>query len=459
MAGGTFIRSQKKVRPGTYINFKSSKKTLASGGTTGVVVLPLVAHNWGPGKEFIEISNSAPDANYEKLGYSVYDNDTLGNMLFIREALKNASKVIAFIPTAGTKATATLNAKLKCDAKYGGALGNDLKVSIVANADLGNGYFNVVITLGTAVVDTIVGVQTIGDLTDDDTSKWIDFSATGEGTSSTALVVTSATALADGANGTMVNGDFTDMLDLSESIEFNTLAFPYSATTYATLCAGIKSKIRYFRESVGKRVNAVMAGYAADYEGCINVTNGVVLADGTEITQEQAVAYVAGITAASTYTQSNTYRQYIGAKSVKGPKTHDQAVAAINAGELFFTYDSAHNVVIEYDINSLTTIADGKDETYRKNRVMRVFDAFSNSIMANFPPNKYANDRTGWDVMEGIGGAILEAFAADGAITEVDLENDFIVDTELSAGDETYFNVGLKAVDSAEKLYFTVSTR
>ena len=28
-----------------------------------------------------------------------------------------------------------------------------------------------------------------------------------------------------------------------------------------------------------------------------------------------------------------------------------------------------------------------------------------------------------------------------------------------SKGDETFFNVGLQAVDSAEKLYFSVSTR
>ncbi|MDD3029763.1 MAG: phage tail sheath subtilisin-like domain-containing protein [Alphaproteobacteria bacterium] len=459
MAGGTFTKSQKKVRPGTYINFKSTKQTLASGGTTGVVILPLVAHNWGPAGEFIEISNSAPDANYEKLGYSVYDDDALGNMLLIREALKNAAKVIVFIPTAGTKATATLITKLKVDAAYGGALGNDLKVAIVANADLGVGYFNVVVTLGTSTVDTIIGAQKIGDLTADGTSKWVKFSTTGGGTAADVLTAAAATALTTGANGAMVNADFTGMLDLCESIAFNTFAFPYSATTYAALCAGIKSKIKHFREGTGKRVNAVMAKFVADYEGCINVTNGVILTDGTEITAEQAVAYVAGITAAASYTQSNTYRQYTGAQSVKDPKTHDQAVAAINAGELFFSYDDGYNVVIEYDINSLTTFADGKDESYRKNRVMRVFDAFSNSLMSNFPPNKYSNDRTGWDVMEGIGRSILDAFADDGAITDVDPENDFFVDVELSTGDQTYFNCGLKAVDSAEKLFFTVSTR
>ena len=61
--------------------------------------------------------------------------------------------------------------------------------------------------------------------------------------------------------------------------------------------------------------------------------------------------------------------------------------------------------------------------------------------------------------MEGVGRSILKQFADAGAIKNVDYDNDFLVDREKSVGDETYFNVGLEAVDSAEKLYFTVATR
>ena len=61
--------------------------------------------------------------------------------------------------------------------------------------------------------------------------------------------------------------------------------------------------------------------------------------------------------------------------------------------------------------------------------------------------------------MEGIGKTILKQFAEAGAIAAVDYDNDFLVDRELSQGDETFFNVGLQPVDSAEKLYFTIATR
>ena len=79
--------------------------------------------------------------------------------------------------------------------------------------------------------------------------------------------------------------------------------------------------------------------------------------------------------------------------------------------------------------------------------------------MLNFPPNKFDNDETGWDVMEGLGKKIMKLFLKAGAIKNVDYDNDFKVDRTLSTGDETYFDVGLEPVDSSEKLFFTIKTR
>ena len=79
--------------------------------------------------------------------------------------------------------------------------------------------------------------------------------------------------------------------------------------------------------------------------------------------------------------------------------------------------------------------------------------------MLNFPPNRFDNSPDGWDIMEGLGRAILMLFYDVGAIKNVDYENDFLVDREASSGDEVFFNVGLEPVDSAEKLFFTIRTR
>lgn len=61
--------------------------------------------------------------------------------------------------------------------------------------------------------------------------------------------------------------------------------------------------------------------------------------------------------------------------------------------------------------------------------------------------------------MEGIGRSVLKIYADAGAIYDVDYDNDFKVDQESSFGDQTYFIVGIKPADSAEKLFFTVTTR
>lgn len=88
-----------------------------------------------------------------------------------------------------------------------------------------------------------------------------------------------------------------------------------------------------------------------------------------------------------------------------------------------------------------------------------MYDSFADDLKLTFPPNKFGNYPDGWLVMEGLGRALLQSYAKQGAITNVDAENDFYVDQSKSIGDETFFNVGLQAVDSAEKLYFSVSTR
>ena len=58
-----------------------------------------------------------------------------------------------------------------------------------------------------------------------------------------------------------------------------------------------------------------------------------------------------------------------------------------------------------------------------------------------------------------MGRSILKTFEDAGAIKNVAYDVDFSVDREASTGDQTFFNVGLEAIDSAEKLYFTVATR
>lgn len=441
MASGRFDKLAGKVRPGTYINFDSNRVGTVGIGERGIVVLPLAGHDYGPAKEFITINNAAPDAARAKLGHSVYDDNA--NMLLIREALKNAATVVVYITASGTKASGT-GGGLKAEAVYGGVRGNELRYAVAENPVKG---FDVTVTLGGATMSFYEGITSAAELAGD---PYIKFTAEGD-----ALEAIAGVTLSGAEASASINEDVTAFLDGIEAIKFNALCFPIEDETLKTAAV---SKIKYLRDNVGKCVVGVVADFNADYEGIINVTNSVIV-DGVSLTHAQATAWVAGASAGASYVQSNTYKIYVGASNIVDVKTHEQAVAAINNGEFFFSLSEEGKVIAEYDINSLVTVDSRKDESYKKNRVIRVFDTFADNIKVNFPPNKYNNSPTDWDVMEGVGRAILKLFAEAGAISDVDYDSDFLVDREASVGDKTYFNIGLKPVDSAEKLFFTVGTR
>lgn len=457
MAGGRFDKLVGKVRPGTYINFESGRDTgTENTGTRGTVIVPLAKATYGPAKKFIKVTNSNLDEAATIFGYGINDNDPNRQMLLVREALKRATTVYAYILTEGKKATAEISMtvqeatnKLTATAKNGGSRGNAFTVTVDANPI--NGY-DVLIHLDGSKVTEYEGLKTIEELISLD-NPYITFA--GEGN----LGEAAGTTLAGGTDEEATNTDITDFIDAWESVKFNTVCFPFNGDGAADLKQAAYTKIKYMREGMGKGVQVVMPDAGNfDYEGVINVTNSVSL-NGDDLTHAEACAWVAGATAGATNTESLTYCPYAGATAVVDPKSNEEAIAAINAGELFFSINENDEVVVEYDINSLVTFADNKDKTYRKNRVIRVFDTFQEAVQLNFPPNKFDNNSNGWDIMEGIGKTVLREFEDAGAITNVDYDNDFLVDRESSVDDETHFSVGLQAVDSAEKLYFTIKTR
>ena len=257
----------------------------------------------------------------------------------------------------------------------------------------------------------------------------------------------------------------TKFLDASEAIHWNTMAFPLDSKENSSLLTAAVSKIKYLRNDVGKYRKLVVSNYAADFEGVINVCNGYVLSDGTVVDAVKATAWVAGADAGADCVTSNTYKSVEDAADIYGLLTHTEAVAAIKAGKFFFSFNEENEVVVEYDINSLTSYGgtDKKGKNWRKNRVLRVMDSFGESIQLNFPPNRFDNDPDGWNIMEGLGKSILKIYGQRsdggvGALKNIDYDNDFLVDREKSEDDETFFDVYIQPVDSAEKLYFSVTT-
>lgn len=441
MAGGTFKLSQKKIRPGTYVNVVNGQQMTSAKPLSGIAMIPLIGYDWGPRDKWIHITAESPDAAKSQLGRSVYDDNVYMDMLSL--LLENATEVWIYITGGGEKAKASValeDGTATVVAKYPGVLGNEIKIVSVANP---LGGFDVSVLLSGSEVELFERTSGLEELS----SNYVDF--VGEGT----LTEFASLSLEGGTdNEEKINASVAAFLDASEKIRFNCMAFP---STDESLIAALITKIRYIRNSIGWKCHAVVAETAADYEGIYNLTNSFVY-KGRELPIEQAVSWVAGAAAAADYITSLTYMKVNGATALVGEKSNERANEAIKAGEIFFSLDESGNVILEYDVNSKVTFVQEDPVNINKGRPCRVYDTLANELLLTFIPGKFPNNSEGWDIMEGLGRAMLKQYLADGAIKNVDLDNDFLVNRAQSAGDSAYIKIGIQEVDSVEKYYFTV---
>lgn len=447
MAGGTFKMSQPKVRPGTYVNVKNGRQATAPSSTRGVGVIPLIGYDWGPRGQWIVVSSDSPDGHLSEFGRSIYD-DSNSAMIMLQLMLLGATTVYVYIPDGGKAASGktALDAskEMTITAKYKGSLGNKIKIVSVENPA---GGFDVSVILDGSEVELFEGVKTVDDLKD--CSEYVTFTGTGTLKAFASVSLTGAT---DDVSG---NAGISDFLDKSEKVRFNCMCFP---STESSLQTALLTKIKYIRESIGWKCQAVAPNFSANYEGIINLVNSFAYGE-KELTTAEACAWLAGATAGADYVTSLTYTTVTGATYVVGEMNNEASIEAINAGKTFFSVDEAGEVILEYDINSRVKLDSETPQDIRKNRPLRVYDTAANDLLLMFPPNKFSNNEDGWNAMEGLGRSRLQLYEDDGATTNINLDEDFLVDRGKSSGDSTYIRMGLQAVDSAEKFYIDVITR
>lgn len=250
----------------------------------------------------------------------------------------------------------------------------------------------------------------------------------------------------------------TAALNALKTAAFNTLCYPYDGDAEIANKAAIVTWIKAMREEEGVKCQAVLANQAADSEAIINVVQGIVLTGGTTLTAAQVTAWVAGATAGASVTASNTGAAYAGAVDVEPRMTKSEMEAAITAGKFIFKADSAQNVSVVYDINSLTTIIAGKGKMLTKNRVIRTIDNIANDIASIFEANyvgKLNNNDEGRSLLKA---SLVDYFTTlqnMGAIQNFETD-----DITVSAGadsDAVVVGCNIQPVDSVEKIYITVN--
>lgn len=250
----------------------------------------------------------------------------------------------------------------------------------------------------------------------------------------------------------------TAALNALKTVDFDVLCYPYPAAAYSANQTTIKTWVTSMVNDEGRYIQAVLADFAADSENIIDCAHAVKLADGTELTNAQATAWVAGATAAAKVNQSNTGAQYDGAVDVVPRMTKTQMEEAVAAGKWIFKVDSAQNVTAVYDIDSLTTYTPTKSKAYRKNRFIRLLAGINNDITTIFESQyegKFNNIPEGRSAFKTIlvgyflelqSMSAIQNFSADDVSVEAGTDSDAVAVT-----------VGVQSVDSIEKVYLSVN--
>lgn len=452
MAGGSF-QSQNKIRPGAYIKFQGVPSNDNIVGSRGIVTMAAPI-GWGPEDELIKVTVADLYSNkLEKiLGFNVYS----ASAKLFKAALENAHTLLVYrADKGGTKASVQIdvasNKKLKVTAKYAGTTGNNISISI---KEAYAGGYSVNTFLGSTQKDS----QIVTDIKDLVANDFVTFE--GEGVISQTAV---NTLLTGGANGTPNNQMYTEYLAKLKTTQFDTLAAFKIGDTELFNGNNIKEFIQEMRETRGIKCQAVINNYvAANYEGVISTYNqGVKYADGTELTAEEFVVWMAGATAGADVTESNTYKVVANAVDVTGNVLEDDIETLITSGYIIISKRRDGAIVVEKDINTLVNLRDDVTDAFKENKVIRLLDAVANHIALDFEQNyagKVVQDANGRALFKASIISYLTELQNSGAIINFNSSTDVMVEAGEQV-DAYYSEIYIQPTYSVDKLYMIVNVR
>ncbi|MDN0032572.1 phage tail sheath family protein [Oscillibacter ruminantium] len=450
MAGGVWT-AQNKILPGYYLNVRAAAPSTLNYGVSGVAAIcePM---SWGPVATPITI-----DSNTDVFQTLGYDLGTSEKMLFLRELflgattpdgtprVSGAASVLLYRPAAAgaAQAKATMG-NLTATAKYPGIRGNDITITISADAD-NDGYFFVETSVGGAVQDS-QHVNAIASLT---ANGWVTFTGTG------ALAAAVATALTGGLDGTVAASAYASFLTVVEPLAFNVLIYD---GTDSTVAASFVTFVNRLRDEQGLKIRLVTSGSeSADNEAITSIANGMKLSNGTTLTAAQCCWWIGGCSAGATYYQSLTYAVHPGAVDVSPKYTLTQMKENVKAGKLTFFEDDGTVRILE-DINTLTTFTATKNDAFSRNRVMRVLDYIANSLyraFADYNIGQTDNNSSGRDLVKKEVVGLLKTMQANNGVQNFSNADVTVLPGEAS--NAITIDLAVQPVDAVEKIYMTMT--
>ncbi len=369
--GGGNWTAQNKILPGTYINFVSSVAVSSAVSDRGVVAMPLIME-WGPDEDVFEVTAEMLQSQSLKIFGYPYEHAKLKGL---RDLFLHAKSAYFYKLNNGVVASSKYGT-----AKYTGALGNKIRISVAANVDEPL-KFDVKTFLENTLVDEQIAI-TRAELKNND---YVEFSP------GLTLEEDAGTPMTGGANGGSVTGtEYQAFLDKLESYNFNVLACTSTTTEIKKLFAAFTKRLR---DEVGLKFQTVLHQYStADYEGVISVENDVTDSDAD---LSDLVYWVAGLQAGCSVNKSTTNEGYDGEYQVAVSYTQKQLAEALQSGK-YMLHRVGSGIKVLDDINTLVTYTTEKGKDFARNQVIRVLDQiavdtatiFNNSFLGKIQNNE-----------------------------------------------------------------------
>ncbi|HEX2927938.1 MAG TPA: phage tail sheath subtilisin-like domain-containing protein [Ruminiclostridium sp.] len=201
--------------------------------------------------------------------------------------------------------------------------------------------------------------------------------------------------------------------------------------------AGVAAWIKTLRESLNKKVKAVLPGYAADHEGIINFTTETIKVGSVSYSNVQYAPRIAGLLAGTPLSISATFQVLPEVADVSPRLTKAQLDTAIDAGR-FEIFNDGEKVKVARAVNSLVTTSEEKPSGYRKIKIVDILDLIYSDIKRTAEDNyigKYPNSYDNKillitsinDYLEGlVTDQLLDSKATNSAYIDIDAQRAYL---------------------------------
>ncbi|RDY70322.1 phage tail sheath protein [Halobacillus trueperi] len=470
---GTWSPSEDKVRAGFYMRFISAALARINGGERGVVTVPVKA-NWGPVEQVVDIE-SQKDLQDK---FHTDDSEEFTAYKLIRLILLGEpSKVMAYRLVDGSEKVSSLTLKdnaatpadmITLSSAYPST--RPFNVTVRDNVVDPSNKQDIVLYEGTKqlyvfTVDRGSADDMVESINNDKDNMWITASKTNDGNGELTTIANADLTGGNAGTSGVTNEDYTDAMAAFETREFN--AFALGAADEA-LQTSVRSWVSRLRDE-GKKVIAYMGGSTTDdedpnagdtrsigfnHEGVVNVTVSGKL-DGVWHPSAEVACYVAGLASGQSLRESTTFAA-TPFEDVSPRLKNSQIKKAIQSGSFVMTHDG-ERVICERGVNTLTSLGEGQDNSWKKLKIIRIRDAIATDT------TKTARDSYIGKVLNNADGqaALLSALKnyfetlspeliAEGFVVEAD--------EELNANaeaDQFFWKYSAKEIDSMEEIYGT----